>query len=421
MVFTHLEEKLRTVGGETFLLTTEYGAGFFPDGSPHTQSFAMDPLPRLLSRVGNVEVEREVLLLREGAGVCITYRLRADGPWALDLGPFVAMRSMHALLYRHEGLRVDPLSADCGWKCLAEGMPGVFLWAAVSSGWAEVATSAAPTWYYGVLRRAERERGFDHFEDLLMPGRWTVTGSGPAVWHVFASFDAPHRIDMAAERTAIAKRQQDLVARAGSPKDPRLAALATAADAFVVRRKAGIQDLATLIAGYHWFGDWGRDALISLPGLAIETGRLDVAEKVLRAFAAEVRDGLVPNCFAEDSGRPQYNTVDASLWFLQAVAAYARAGGNGGFLREALWPAAVQVITHYRRGTEFGIRADADGLITAGSADTQLTWMDATSRRPTCHAPLWQGGGDQRPVDFRAGPHARPGRQTQGRRAGLGR
>jgi predicted glycogen debranching enzyme len=379
VVLAHLEEKLRANGNETYLSTTEYGAGFFPDGSPHTQSFTLDPLPRLLSRVGNVEVEREVLLLREGAGVSITYRVRAEGAWALDLAPFIAMRSMHSLLYRHEGLHVEPLSADCGWRCLAEGMSSVFLWTTVSSGWADLAQSAPPTWYYGVMRREEKARGFDHFEDLLAPGRWTVSGSGNVEWTVFASFDPPRRIDVATERAAAVKRQEDLAARAGSPKDPRLTQLAAAADAFIVRRRAGIQDLATIIAGYHWFGDWGRDTLISLPGLLIETGRLDMAEKVLRAFAAEVRDGLVPNCFAEDSGRPQYNTVDASLWFLQAVSAYARAGGNGGFLKEALWPAAVQIIRRYREGTLFGIRTDTDGLITAGSSDTQLTWMDATS------------------------------------------
>jgi predicted glycogen debranching enzyme len=379
VVFTHLEEKLRAGGSETFLSTTEYDTGFFPDGSPPAQSFSLDPLPRLVSRVGNVEVSREVLLLREGAGVCITYQVRTDGPWAIDLGPFIAMRSMHALLYRHEGMRIEPLSGDCGWRCLAEGMPGVFLWATAASGWAQIATSAMPTWYYGVMRRAERDRGFDHFEDLLMPGRWTVSGSGPAEWHVFASFDPPHHIDVSAARAAYVNRQADLAAKAGSPKDLRLASLAAAADAFIVRRRAGVQDLATIIAGYHWFGDWGRDALISLPGLLIETGRLDVAEKVLRAFAAEVRDGLVPNCFAEESGRPQYNTVDASLWFLQAVAAFARAGGRREFLCEALWPAAAEIIKHYRAGTLFGIRADADGLITAGSIDTQLTWMDAVS------------------------------------------
>jgi predicted glycogen debranching enzyme len=379
VALAHMEEKLRAGGSETFLSTAEYDAGFFPDGSPHTLSFSLDPLPRLVSRVGNVEVEREVLLLRDGAGVCLTYRVRAEGAWALDLAPFVAMRSMHALLYRHEGLHVEPLAADSGWRCLAEGMPSMFLWATLATGWADLARVTVPTWYYGVLRREERARGFDHFEDLLMPGRWTVSGSGNAEWHLFASFDPPRRIDMASERAAEVARQQDLAVRAGSPKDPRLARLAAAADAFVVRRRTGIQDLATIIAGYHWFGDWGRDSLISLPGLLLDTGRLDVAEKVLRAFAAEVRDGLVPNCFAEDSGRPQYNTVDASLWFLQAVAAYARAGGNGEFLKEALWPAAVQIIRHYREGTQFGIRTDSDGLITAGSADTQLTWMDATS------------------------------------------
>ena len=141
----------------------------------------------------------------------------------------------------------------------------------------------------------------------------------------------------------------------------------------------GDEDLATVIAGYPWFGDWGRDAMIALPGLAMETGRLEVAEKVLRAFASATSEGMIPNCFAEETGEPQYNSVDGSLWFLQAVAAYVRAGGRKAFVRQHLWPAARDILARYRSGTRFGIRADADGLITAGDAETQLTWMDARS------------------------------------------
>jgi predicted glycogen debranching enzyme len=379
VVLTHLEEKLRVGDQETFLSTTEYGAGFFPDGSPHARAFHLAPLPRLVSQALGAEVEREVLLLRDGRGVALSYRVRATGPWALDLGPFVALRSLHALLYRHENMQVDGLGESCGFRCLTEGMPGIFLWAAPAAGRPRIAAAVNPLWYYGLMRRVERDRGFDHYEDLLMPGRWTVSGEGPAEFHLFCSFDPPHAIDVPAEIAAEGKRQDTLIQQAGAPKDERLANLVRAADAFIVRRQAGGVNVATIIAGYPWFGDWGRDALISLPGLTLETGRPEVAEKVLRAFAAEVLDGLVPNCFAEDTGRPQYNTVDASLWFLQAAADYAKAGGSEAFLREALWPAAFQILRGYRSGTSFGIHADADGLIAAGSADTQLTWMDATS------------------------------------------
>ncbi|MBE3069647.1 MAG: hypothetical protein IMZ66_05360 [Planctomycetes bacterium] len=225
--------------------------------------------------------------------------------------------------------------------------------------------------------RVERERGFDFTQDLLAPGRWTVRGRGRAEFHVRCAFDPPPGPDIQAARRAELQRRADLVRRLGDPSDARLRVLASAADAFIVCRRAGGTDLATVIAGYPWFGDWGRDAMIALPGLAIETGRLDVAGKVLAAFAEAASDGMIPNCFAEETGRPLYNTVDASLWFLQAVAACGRAGDEGQALCETLWPVAREIVERYAAGTRFAVHADADGLIAAGSHDTQLTWMDA--------------------------------------------
>jgi len=384
VVLSHIDERIQTDGVETFLSTTEYGSGFFPDGSPAAESFDSEPLPRLVSSAGGTTVQREVVLLRDGAGVCIVYRVRSEKHWTLALSPMLALRSMHHLVHRHDAFRVEELAAAGGFRVITEGLPGVFLWLDMPGGKGaksvEVSAETGPLWYFGVLRRVERERGFDHFEDLLTPGRWTISGTGPAEWRLACSFEPPRKIDVGAELRSLITRRADLAVRAGAEMDQRLSRLAVAADAFIVRRRVGTEDLATVIAGYHWFGDWGRDTLIALPGLAMETGRLDVAEKILRAFAGRTPDGLVPNCYDENTGQAQYNTVDASLWFLQATAAFARAGGSERFVREELWPAACQISERYRRGTAFGIHADSDGLITAGSPETQLTWMDATSR-----------------------------------------
>jgi len=390
VVLSHIDERLTAGGCETYLSTTEYGGGFYPDGSSHADSFDLEPLPRLASRAGRLTVEREVLLLRDGAGVCLTYRVRGEGAWTLDLAPMLAVRPIHHLGHRHEGFRVeavsapaaderggspDPPRAGAGFRCLSHGAPSVFLWTD-----AEASASVNPLWYYAVLRRVERDRGFDHFEDVLTPGRLTFRGAGPAEWHVFCSFDPPRVIDVQAARKAHLARQVELALCAGSPRDGRVARLARAADAFLVRRRTGGEDLATVVAGYHWFSDWGRDTMIALPGLAMETGRLDVAEKVLRAFAAATSEGMIPNRFAEETGLPEYNTVDASLWFLQAVAAYLRAGGGEAFVCEHLWAPAREICERYARGTRFGISCGPDHLVTAGSPDTQLTWMDAKVR-----------------------------------------
>jgi len=375
VVLAHLEERLSAGGRTEFISTSEYADGFFPDGSPLAERFDLDPLPRLVSRLAGVAVEREVLLLREGAGACVTYRVETRDDWTLEVAPFLALRSIHHLVQAHGNFRVEAADGPAALRCVSEGTPGVFLWTD-----ARADLQVNPLWYNGLVRRVERERGFDFREDLLVPGRWTVRGTGAATFSVFCSFDPPREVDVSAARAAEIARRSGLLRLAGSPKDARLGSLVRAADAFLVKRRSGREDLATVIAGYPWFSDWGRDALIALPGLAIETGRLDLAGRVLAALAAAASEGLVPNRFAEETGQAEYNTVDASLWFLQALAAYAQAGGDSRLVRKRLWPVAINICERYRSGTRFGIHADSDGLIAAGSAETQLTWMDATSR-----------------------------------------
>ncbi len=374
VILAHLEEKLVSPDGEHFLSTCEYPSGFYPDGTGWVRGFDLDPLPRLGSEADGVRVTREILLLEKGQGVAVRYTVTAARPWTLELRPFLAMRSFHALAARHEQYRIELAPKAAGWRCLTEDLPGVFLWTD-----ADAEVRPGPVWYNQLLRRAERDRGFPATEDLLTPGVWAVRGEGDAAFTVFASFDPPREIDYDARRAEYVDRRRTLVEAVGSPEDARLARLACAAADFLVARPSGRETLRSVIAGYPWFADWGRDAMIALPGLTIEAGRPEEAGPVLEAFAAEVSEGMLPNRFAEESGHPEYNTVDASLWFLQALAAYVRAGGDAERVRARLWPAACAVVSHYCTGTRFGIVAGADGLLSAGSEETQLTWMDATS------------------------------------------
>ncbi|KPK48365.1 MAG: hypothetical protein AMK72_07150 [Planctomycetes bacterium SM23_25] len=370
VVLSHIDERLIAGGGETWLSTTEYADGFHPKGSAVAETFEAEPLPRLVSRAGGVTVARHVALFDDGAGACIAYEVEAGGEWTLDAAPMLALRSMHALAEARQAVRVEPADGACGFHVLSEGLPGVFLWA----DGAEVDANVSPAWYKGVVLRVERERGFDFTQDLLAPGRWTVHGRGSGRCRLCCSFEAP-----GAAFPSPPRKRQDTSNRPGTPdKAPdTFSALFRAADAFLVRRRVAGEDLMTVIAGYPWFGDWGRDTMIALPGLAIETGRLDAAGKVLKAFASAASEGMIPNRFDEATGEPSYNTVDASLWYLQALAAYLKAGGSAAEIRECLWPAACRIVQHYAAGTRFGIHADADGLIDAGAEDTQLTWMDA--------------------------------------------
>ncbi|MEX1171918.1 MAG: amylo-alpha-1,6-glucosidase [Chloroflexota bacterium] len=179
------------------------------------------------------------------------------------------------------------------------------------------------------------------------------------------------------------RRDTDLLALAGLPAEPAVPTLAArlilAADAFLVRRDIpAVADGRSVIAGYPWFNDWGRDTMIALPGLCLATGRHTEAATILRSFAAFVRDGLIPNDFPDDAGvTPAYHTIDASLWYIAAIAATIHASGDGALLHDLL-PSVRQVLDRHIAGTRFGIGMDpADGLLRGGEDGVQLTWMDA--------------------------------------------
>jgi predicted glycogen debranching enzyme len=150
-----------------------------------------------------------------------------------------------------------------------------------------------------------------------------------------------------------------------------------ATDAFVAQRSfPGTASQATILAGFPWFADWGRDAFVALPGLLLATGRFAQAREVFRTFAEHLSGGMIPNRFDDYSNTAHYNSIDASLWFIVAAERYMAATGDRGFWHDVLMPTAHAILTAYRNGTRFDIRADADGLLTGGSATTQLTWMD---------------------------------------------
>jgi predicted glycogen debranching enzyme len=149
--------------------------------------------------------------------------------------------------------------------------------------------------------------------------------------------------------------------------------LANAADQYIVSRG----DQRTVIAGYHWFSDWGRDTMVALPGLTLLTGKPEVARSILRTFAQHVDQGMLPNRFPDVGETPEYNTVDATLWFFEAARAYLAYTGDLEFVRNELYPVFADIISWHVRGTRYGIKVDAGGLLSSGGPGVQLTWMDA--------------------------------------------
>jgi predicted glycogen debranching enzyme len=218
----------------------------------------------------------------------------------------------------------------------------------------------------------ERERGLEDQEDWWSPGEFTVDVVAGRPEAVVFTTEPVDRVDVDALAHEERRRREGLTE--GVPgADPLVRALWRATAAYLVDR--GSQK--TVLAGYPWFTEWGRDTFIALPGLCLVTGRFEVARDVIEAFAASISQGMVPNWFPETGERPEYNAIDASLWFVHAVGRYRDYTCDEATVREIGWPAVRAILDGYRQGTRYGIRLDTDGLITSHAPDVPLTWMDA--------------------------------------------
>ncbi len=233
-----------------------------------------------------------------------------------------------------------------------------------------------PCWYWNYDLPMERERGLQDTEDHFHPGHLDVALEPGATITIRAC--AGGEVEAGSARQTIkqiAQRQCELLKKAGDPKSQDMKRLVLAADNFVVLRDSTQAD--SIIAGYHWFGDWGRDSMISLPGITLATGRGDVAKGILKTFGQYLSEGMLPNNFPDAGSKPEYNTADATFWWAWALLKYQQVTGDDEFVRAQL-PLLDSVVEWHRKGTRYGLRMDEnDGLITGGQAGVQLTWMDA--------------------------------------------
>jgi predicted glycogen debranching enzyme len=241
-------------------------------------------------------------------------------------------------------------------------------------------------WYGNFEYDRERERGLDFQEDLFQPFTLTLNLAAGERAAVLASTEPRTAASAEGLRRAETARRKALgavlVEVPGWPAGACPTSLARAADQFLVevpgwQAKACPTRRSTIMAGYHWFTDWGRDTMISLAGLTLATGRPETARAILLSFASVTGRGMLPNRFADAGGAPEYNTVDATLWYFEAIRAYAARTGDLGLVRDHLYEVLAGMISWHERGTRYGIRVDGDGLLQAGEPGTQLTWMDA--------------------------------------------
>jgi predicted glycogen debranching enzyme len=369
VLLSKIEETL-VIGGRRFDLScNRYPGVVHPQGYAHLKQFRQDPFAVFVYEVEGVVLEKSVFMIHGENTTVIQYSVAstADLPCTLELRPLIAFRDYHSTT--HENGALNPtLQIEPGRVTVSpyQGCPNLCL----AHSAADVSREAA--WYRNFEYTVEQERGLDYREDLFSPMAMSFDLSHNANATVVASTEA-RSADVAGRYRAEEVARRNAITSAAPSKEAFVQMLARAADQFVVRRGTG----TTVIAGYHWFSDWGRDTMIALPGLTLATGRYEDARGMLLAFAESVDRGMLPNRFPDAGETPEFNTVDATLWFFEAVRAFAEHTEDYEFLHTRLYPVLTDIIAWHVRGTRYGIRMDTDGLLLAGEPGVQLTWMDA--------------------------------------------
>ena len=379
VLLSKLEETLAVREVEYDLTCNQYAGVIHPRGHENLLSFRLDPFPTMVYEVGPASrptrLEKQIIMARGTPAVFVRYRLLSSpGAASLIVRPLVTCRDYHHL--RQENPEFATTAAISGARDLVMMTPcadGPTLHMHFKEAYFE----AWGDWYRSFEYAEEAARGLDCQEDLYSPGFFTRTFSQGETCYFVASLDPPAQLDpgLMVEQE---RRRRTFLLRGWERASEDLAALVSATDAFLVSRQAGRSESPPdgVLAGYHWFEEWGRDTMISLPGLTLVTRRFDVAKAVLTSHASLVSQGLIPNRLPDAGATPDYNTVDATLWMFWAAHKYLDYTGNRDYL-ESLLPALCDIIAWHVRGTRYGIGVDPDGLLHAGEPGAQLTWMDA--------------------------------------------
>src|SRR5882724_11808800 len=371
VMLSKLEETLVMDGRRYELSANQYPGAIHPQGFNYQTGFRLDPFPVFTYEVEALRLEKSMFMVQGQNTTVILYELKPDGSTfesiRLEVRPLIAFRDYHSTTHENGALdshvdtengmtRVTPYS----------DLPSLHF----AHDICEVDTNGF--WYRNFQYQVEQERGLDFAEDLFSPFSLSFDLKAQARVRIVASTE---RNDVgSADRYRKAEVSRRKAISSGVTKaNEFVRKLTLAADQFIVARER----CKTVIAGYHWFSDWGRDTMIALPGLTLTTGRPEIAKSILAEFANHVDQGMLPNRFPDAGETPEYNTVDATLWFFEAVRALLQYTEDYEFVRENLYAILNDIIEWHFKGARYNIHVDTDGLLSSGEPGVQLTWMDA--------------------------------------------
>lgn len=366
-VLSKFEETIEFDGGRFELSSNRFPGVLSPRGYLSLKEFRLDPFPTWTYEIEGFEIEKRVFMLHGSNTTVCRWRVlnKPTTNVQLTLKPLLSFVDYHALQHESDAIRFDHSVDGNLISIVPRGHePELYL---THSG-ADVIDTGY--WYKNFEYAIERERGFDFTEDLFQPFEIAFDLSRDAV--VVLSTDGGIECDYPAFEKSEIRRRKSLVRKAGAKTDFEKE-LVLAGDQFIVARGSG----HTVIAGYPWFSDWGRDTMIALPGLTLATGRHDIAREILLEFSEHISEGMIPNRFPDAGDTAEYNTADATLWYFEAVRAYIEKTGDLKFVRKNLYEKLADIVAWHLHGTRYNIHVDTDGLLYAGTPDVQLTWMDA--------------------------------------------
>ena len=373
VLLSKLEETLLIDGRRFHLSANRYPGVIHPQGFRYLKQFRLDPFPVFTYEVEGIQIEKSVFMIHRENSSVIQYEVKKNNRpevpknLRLEICPLIAFRDYHGTSHENGGIN-SSVEQRSGLATVIpyQGLPPLHL--------AHNAIDLCKTgdWYRNFEYDAERERGLDFSEDLFNPFVLSFDLRSRRQASIIVSTEERDVAQAVEYRQAeITRRRTAIVA---SPIEDSFAqSLAAASDQYLVSRG----DEKTVIAGYHWFGEWGRDTMIALPGLTLPTGKYDVARSILRTVAKHVDQGMLPNRFPDAGETPEYNTADAALWFIEAARAYLAYTSDLEFVRDELYPIFLEIISWHARGTRYGIKVDPSGLLVSGEQGVQLTWMDA--------------------------------------------
>jgi predicted glycogen debranching enzyme len=375
-----VDEIVRYADTDYSLATHQWMSGAVePKGFLNIESFRLEGMvPVWTYALADALLEKRVWMKHGENTTYVQYTLvRGTAPAEVSLKALVNYRDYHNATHADGWwMQIDPI--DVGVKISAfDGATPFYLKCEGAS------CEPRHEWYRDSFMAVERERGLDDHEDHLFAALFRMTLKVGGTMTLVSTTEA--ETSSAADRGELVERDREIFeswqtqsGKTDGAQPNWIPQLILAADQFIVKRSLPTNpDGRSIIAGYHWFGDWGRDTMIALPGLTLATGRIDIARQILLAFSEVVDGGMLPNNFPDAGGAPQYNSIDAALWFFEAVRQFFAATKDGRTLLQ-LFPVLAEMIDAHVKGTRYSIRVDpADGLLYGGEPGVQLTWMDA--------------------------------------------